>query len=394
VADLRRVSIFGATGSVGKNTVDLIDRSTDQIKITAITGGENISLLASQARQLRPDVTVTANPKRLNDLRDALAGSGLEAAAGEEAIVEAADRETDWSMSAIVGSAGIRSGLASLKHGGYLALANKETMVAAGALTKTTAAEFGATLLPVDSEHSALFQILRGSVDRTIDRVILTASGGPFRDQPVEELHNVTPAMAAAHPNWAMGKRISIDSASMFNKALEVIEAQALFGLRPDQIDVVIHPQSLVHALVEYKDGAMLAHLGSPDMRAAIGYALNYPECLALPVAKLDLASMGSLEFSAADEVRWPALRLARQVLEFGEPAGAVFNAAKEAALDEFIGNRIGFLEMAIFVEEVLQRCSSEGLLNNPASTIDDILNLDAQARVYTSEAIGRKLAS
>jgi 1-deoxy-D-xylulose-5-phosphate reductoisomerase len=280
---MRRVSVFGATGSVGCNTVALLEEA-EEVSVVALTGGRNVARLAQQARALRPEIVVTAHEACLPSLRDALAGTGLEVAAGTSALLEAAERPADWTMSAIVGAAGLEPGLRAAARGGTLALANKETLVAAGPLLLATARAGGATVVPVDSEHSAIFQALTGEDVAAVERVIITASGGAFRDWSDEAIARATPDEAACHPNWDMGRRITVDSASLFNKALEVIEAKEFFGLAPERIEVLIHPESLVHALVGFRDGALMAHLGPPDMRHAIGYALNWPDRRALPV--------------------------------------------------------------------------------------------------------------
>jgi 1-deoxy-D-xylulose-5-phosphate reductoisomerase len=352
----RRISIFGATGSIGVNTVSLIEAQggAEAHDVVALSGAGNIALLADQARRLDARIAVTADPERLEDLRAALDGSGVEAAAGPAALADAAAEPADWTMSAIVGAAGLAPSLKAARHGGVLALANKESLVCAGALLRQTCAMAGTTLLPVDSEHSAIFQALRGEAPEAIERIILTASGGPFRDWTRAAMAGVTPSEAAAHPNWDMGLRISIDSATMFNKALEVIEAHALFAVPPERIEVVVHPQSVVHSLVGFRDGSVMAQLGPSDMRGPIGFALNWPERAPLPVERLDLGALARLDFAPADPARFPALRLAREVLAMGGLSGAVFNAAKEAALDAFIAGRIGFLDMAGLVEHVL----------------------------------------
>ncbi|MFC5738117.1 1-deoxy-D-xylulose-5-phosphate reductoisomerase [Sinirhodobacter huangdaonensis] len=387
---MRKVSVFGSTGSIGVNTLDLLVRQggAEAFQVVALTGGHNVDLLASQARELRAEVAVTAHEDRLPALRAALHGSGIEAAAGPAALIEAAERPADWIMSAIVGAAAIAPGFAALKHGTTLALANKESLVAAGPLLLAEARRRGARILPVDSEHSAVFQALVGEEMAAVERIIITASGGAFRDWPLERLATATVAAASTHPNWAMGQRITIDSASMFNKALEVIETKEFFGVDPDIIEVLVHPESLVHALVGFRDGALMAHLGAPDMRHAIGYALNWPERAELPVARLDLAQIGSLSFRAPDPVRFPALRLAREVMAIGGTAGAAFNAAKEVALDGFIAGQIGFLDMARLVESVLaDMCARQGL-GNAAVSLDNVLHTDAEARTRGRERI------
>ena len=387
---MKRISIFGATGSIGQNTIDLVRRAGDGVRVVALSGGDNIARLASDARALGAEIAVTAHEARLDDLRAALAGSGIEAAAGESALSEAAARPADWVMSAIVGAAGLRPGLAALEQGATLALANKETMVAAGPLVMATASRHGARILPVDSEHSAIFQALAGEEAASVERVIITASGGAFRDWPLADLAHATPAQAATHPNWEMGQRITIDSASMFNKALEMIEAREFFALDPAQIEVLIHPESLVHAIVGFCDGGMIAHIGPADMRHAIGYALNWPQRRALPVARLDLAAAGGLSFRAPDPARYPALRLAREVMDAGGLTGAVFNSAKEIALDHFIAGDIGFCQMAEIVAEALARRADESGVGAGEFTLEAVLEADARAR-RTAQAIVRE---
>jgi len=385
---MRRITILGATGSIGQSTLDLIAREPDLFEVVALTGGRNIAQLAKDARASGAQLAVTAHDDLLDDLRTALEGSGIEAAAGAQAITEAAARPADWVMSAIVGAAGLPPGLKALEQGATLALANKESLVAAGPLMIETAARSGARILPVDSEHSAVFQALVGESMDAVRRVIITASGGAFRDWPRDQLASVTVEQASTHPNWAMGQRITIDSASMFNKALEMIEAREFFDLDPERIEVLIHPESLVHALVGFCDGALMAHVGPPDMRHAIGYALNWPERRALPVADLDLAAIGSLSFSAPDPGRYPALRLAREVMAERGLSGAVFNAAKERALDHFIAGRIGFLAMSGVVEEVLTRlCAQKGLVDAGIS-LDSVIHLDHLSRVCADRVV------
>jgi 1-deoxy-D-xylulose-5-phosphate reductoisomerase len=385
---MRSVSIFGATGSIGESTFDLLMRSGGPAayRCVALTGAQNVGRLAEMARALRAEVAVTADPARLSDLRDALAGSGVEAAAGPEAIADAADRPADWVMSAIVGAAGLVPGMRALRHGTTLALANKESLVTAGPLLMATAQAHGATILPVDSEHSAVFQALTGEPREAVERVIITASGGPFRTWPLERLANATVREAVAHPNWSMGQRISIDSASMFNKALELIETREYFGFAPDQIEAVVHPQSIIHAMVGFRDGGLMAHMGPADMRHAIGYALNWPDRAALPVERLDLARIASLTFEAPDPARFPALRLARAVMAQGGLSGAAFNAAKEVALDHFIAGRLRFLEMAAVVEDTLARLSRDPGLEKAVSALEDVLSMDHLARKAAHE--------
>ncbi|WP_415922765.1 1-deoxy-D-xylulose-5-phosphate reductoisomerase [Tateyamaria sp. SN6-1] len=376
---MRRVSIFGATGSIGQNTIDLIARAPDDYDVVALTGAGNIAQLAQDAIRLGADVAVTADETRLQDLRDALAGSGVAAAAGTDALIEAASRPADWVMSAIVGAAGLEPGLTALEQGATLALANKESLVCAGELILRTARKHDARLLPVDSEHSAVFQALVGEDMSAVERVIITASGGAFRDWPLENLAGATLEQASAHPNWDMGQRITIDSASMFNKALELIETREYFGVDPAKIEVLVHPESLIHAMVGFHDGALMAHVGPPDMRHAIGYALSWPDRSHLPVERLDLAQIGALTFRAPDDARWPALRLAREVMARRGLAGAVFNAAKETALDGFIAGTLRFPQMAEVVEEVLNTLDP-GLID-AAMTLDNVRHADQMAR-------------
>lgn len=388
--DTRRVSIFGATGSIGQNTIDLIARDPSAYDVVALTGAANIAQLAADARRLKADVAVTADESRLDDLRAALAGSGVEAAAGQGALSEAACRPADWVMSAIVGAAGLQPGICALEQGATLALANKESLVCAGALILETAAKHNARLLPVDSEHSAVFQALAGEDLKTVERIIITASGGAFRDWPLDKLANATLAEASNHPNWNMGQRITIDSASMFNKALEVIETREYFGVSPDQIEVLVHPESMIHALVGFRDGALMAHVGPPDMRHAIGYALHWPQRRNLPVERLDLVAIGALTFRAPDEKRWPALRLAREVMERRGLAGAVFNAAKETALTGFIDGSLRFPQMADVVDAVLNRIDPGHI--DAQMTLDTVMIADHISR-QTAQTIIEQIA-
>ena len=376
---MRRVSIFGATGSIGQNTIDLIRRDPEAYDVIALSGGVNIAQLAADAKALRADVAVTAYEDRLPELQAALAGTGVAAAAGHTALIEAAARPAEWVMSAIVGAAGLEPGLTALRAGADLALANKETLVCAGALVLQTVAEVQGQLLPVDSEHSAVFQALIGEDMDAVERVIITASGGAFRDWPLSEIAKATPEQASSHPNWDMGQRITIDSASMFNKALELIETKEYFGLPSRKIEVLVHPESLVHALVGFVDGALMAHVGPPDMRHAIGYALHHPRRADLPVERLNLADIGQLTFRPPDEQRWPALRLAREVMDRGGLSGAMFNAAKETALDGFLARHIPFPAMAEVVEEVLQ--TADESLIDAEMTLDTVLRADQMAR-------------
>jgi 1-deoxy-D-xylulose-5-phosphate reductoisomerase len=387
---MRSISVFGVTGSVGENTFDLLMRQggPDAYRTVALTGGRNVARLAEMARALRAELAVSAHDDCLPALRDALAGSGIAVAAGRMAIAEAADRPADWVMSAIVGAAGLEPGFRALTHGGTLALANKESLVTAGPLLMAAAAAHGARILPVDSEHSAIFQALAGEDIAAVERIILTASGGALRDWPLGTLAAATVDQALAHPNWTMGKRITIDSASMFNKALEVIETREFFGVRPDQVEVIIHPESLIHSMVGFHAGAIMGHMGAPDMRHAIGYALNWPARAALPVARLDLANVAQMTFRAPDLNRYPALRLAREVMAAGGLAGAAFNAAKEIALDHFIAGGLGFADMALVVEDTLADLSRQNCLGNAPTALEDVLGMDHLARKTATKTV------
>ncbi len=385
---MRRVSILGATGSIGQNTIDLIASDADTYEVVALTGGRNLDLLAADAIRLKARLAVTCHDDLYESLKEKLAGTGIAVAAGPAAVAEAATRPADWVMSAIVGAAGLVPGLAAIGPGAVLALANKETLVCAGALVMQAARDAGATILPVDSEHSAIFQALVGEDIAAVERIIITASGGAFRDWPTERLFHATLAEASSHPNWAMGQRITIDSASMFNKSLELIETREFFGVTPDQIEVVIHPESLIHALVGFRDGALMAHVGPPDMRHAIGYALHWPDRKTLPVERLNLAKIGALTFRAPDLKRYPALALARRVMDMRGLAGAAFNAAKERALDGFIAGQVGFIDMARVVGATLDIMSSHDGLENAPMTLDNVLETDRLARIRAAEAI------
>ncbi|MDP2119988.1 MAG: 1-deoxy-D-xylulose-5-phosphate reductoisomerase [Hoeflea sp.] len=376
---IRRISILGSTGSIGRNTLDVMEHlgGRDAFEVPAITGMGNIDLLVRQARQTGAGFVATADPDRYKELKSALAGSGIEAGAGPSALVEAGHRDTDLLLAGIVGIAGLAPTLAAVAGGADIALANKECLVSAGDLFTAAMSRGGGRLLPVDSEHNAIFQVLEENQRHAIERIILTASGGPFRDYTREQMAAVTPEVAAAHPNWSMGVKISIDSASMFNKALEMIEARHLFGLRPDQIEVIVHPQSIIHSMVGYTDGSVLAQLGAPDMRHAIGYAISHPRRANLPVERLDFARLARLDFTAPDESRFPALALARTAMRRGGLQGAILNGAKETALDAFIAGRTGFLDMADIVAETMDRLDD----GRAAASIEDVYAADLEAR-------------
>ena len=385
----RRISILGSTGSIGVNTLDVLAQlgGRDAFDLVAITGNSNVELLARQAQDFGARMAVTADDANYVALKDALAGTGIMAAAGREALLEAASADADWVMAAIVGTAGLAPTLAAARRGADIALANKECLVSAGDLFVTAVADGGGRLIPVDSEHSAIFQSLEDDQHHAVERIVLTASGGPFRTWSREQMADVTVEIAKAHPNWSMGLKISIGSASMFNKALEMIEAKHLFNLRPDQIEVIVHPQSIIHSMVGYTDGSVIAQLGAPDMRTAIGYALAYPDRPKLNVDRLDFAKLARLDFEAPDEVRFPALRLARMALERGGVQGAVMNAAEEVAFQAFCDGRIGFLSMADIAEGVM-----EAMTGHPtATTIDAVLAADTEARRRAAELISKK---
>ncbi|SCW88634.1 1-deoxy-D-xylulose 5-phosphate reductoisomerase [Rhizobium mongolense subsp. loessense] len=382
----RRLSIFGSTGSIGQNTLDVIQQlgGRESYEISVVTGNENVELLAQQARSTGARLAVTASDSKYRSLKAELSGSGIAVAAGTQGLAEAADIEADWVMAAIVGTAGLVPTLAAARKGAAIALANKECLVSAGDLFVEAVLNGGGLLIPVDSEHSAIFQSLDENQRHAVERIILTASGGPFRTWSRAEMANVTAATARAHPNWSMGLKISIGSASMFNKALEMIEAKHLFSVRPDQIEVVVHPQSIVHSMVGYTDGSIIAQLGSPDMRTAIGYALEYPHRPKLNVERLDFAKLSRLDFEAPDEKRFPALRLARTALERGGLQGAIMNAAEEVAFHAFVDERIGFLQMADIVEAVMDRMAGTG----GAHTMDDVFAADTEARRLAAELV------
>jgi 1-deoxy-D-xylulose-5-phosphate reductoisomerase len=385
----RTVSILGSTGSIGVNTVDVIRQlgGRDRFDVVAITGHSNIALLAEQAIECGARLAVTADESRYGDLKDALSGTGIEVAAGRAALTDAAARDASWVMAAIVGTAGLAPTLAAASRGADIALANKECLVSAGDLFVEAVKNGGGRLIPVDSEHSAIFQSLEDDQHHAVERIVLTASGGPFRTWSREQMAGVTAEIARAHPNWSMGLKISIGSASMFNKALEMIEARHLFDVSPEQIEVIVHPQSVIHSMVGYHDGSVLAQLGCPDMRTAIGYALTYPDRPKLAVERLDFAKLARLDFEAPDEIRFPALRLARTAMQRGGVQGAIMNAAEETAFHAFCEKRIGFLDMADIVEQVM-----DDLAAIPAATVmDEVFAADAEARLRATDVIGKR---
>jgi 1-deoxy-D-xylulose-5-phosphate reductoisomerase len=376
----RRITILGATGSIGASTIDLIKREPARYRVVAISARRNAAALAKAAREVGAQLAVVADPSAYNDLKEALAGTGIEAGAGEDALLEAAQRPADWVMAAISGAIGLKPTLAAIERGSTVALANKECLVCAGSLFMRRAASSGATVLPVDSEHNAVFQALGAGPREDVRRVILTASGGPFRTWSLDAIKAATPEQALRHPNWSMGPRITVDSASMMNKGLELIEAQHLFALKPDEIDVLVHPQSVVHGLVEFRDGSVVAQLGSPDMRIPIAHCLAWPRRIDSPAARLDLAQVRELTFEAPDPVRFPALALARHVMELGGAAPTVFNAADEVAVGEFIAGRIGFPAIVALVEATVEAAQARGLLTDPAG-VEAAIAVDHIAR-------------
>ena len=386
-ASPRSVTILGATGSVGVNTVDLIKREPERYRVEAVSARRNAGALAKIARDVGARLAVVADPDFYGALKDALAGSGIEAAAGETALIEAAQRPTDWVMAAISGSIGLKPTLAAIERGATVALANKECLVCAGAFFMRCAASAGATVLPVDSEHNAVFQALGAGRREDVKRVILTASGGPFRTWTLDAIKAATPEQALRHPNWTMGPKITIDSASLMNKGLELIEAHHLFALRPDELDVLVHPQSVVHALVEFRDGSMIAQLGAPDMRIPIAHCLAWPQRIDGPAARLDLAALRELTFEAPDLVRFPALALAMRALAAGGAAPTVLNAANEVAVGEFIAGRIAFPAIAAVVEATLDAAAARGLTAEPAS-LDAALAIDHIARSLAQDRL------
>ena len=382
--DVRSVSILGATGSIGASTVDLIKRAPDNYRVEAVSAHRNAAALAKIARELGAKLAVVADPAAYNDLKSALSDSNIEPAAGEAALLEAAQRPADWVMAAISGSIGLKPTLAAIERGATVALANKECLVCAGALFMRRAASVGATVLPVDSEHNAIFQALGAGSREDVKRIILTASGGPFRSWSLEAIRTATREQALRHPNWSMGPKITVDSASLMNKGLELIEAHHLFAIPPDEIDVLVHPQSVVHGLVEFRDGSVVAQMGPPDMRIPIAHCLAWPRRLDGPAPRLDLAKLRELSFETPDTARFPALALARRALATGGAAPTVLNAADEIAVGEFIAGRIGFPAITALVEATLDAAAARGLLAEPAN-VDGALAVDHIARSLAS---------
>jgi 1-deoxy-D-xylulose-5-phosphate reductoisomerase len=383
----RSVTILGATGSIGASTIDLIKRERSRYRVEALSANTNATALAALARELNARFAAIADPTAYHELKSALAGSGIVAGAGESALVEAAAYPAQWVIGAITGAAGLKPTLTAAERGAIVAIANKECLVCAGSLFMRRAKAAGATVLPVDSEHNALFQAMSGSRRADVRRVILTASGGPFRMWSAADIRTATPEQALKHPNWTMGQKVTIDSATLMNKGLEVIEAHHLFALAPAEIDVLVHAQSIVHGLVEYQDGSLIAQLGSPDMRIPIAHCLAWPKRINGPAERLDLARHGTLTFESPDLERFPALRLAREALEAGEGAPTVLNAANEVAVAAFLSQRLHFLGIAALVEATLEAATKRGLLREPI-TIDDAIVIDHNSRSLATELL------
>ena len=379
----RRISILGATGSIGMSTADLVRRNPEKFDVSVLTANRNVQDLAALARELRPSLAIVADETAYADLKQALADTDIEVAAGADALVDAAQEPVDSTVSGIVGAAGLEATLAAIRQGAIVALANKECLVCAGDLVLEECARSGTTLLPLDSEHNAIFQVFETENAKDVEKLILTASGGPFRTWSRDQMAAATPEQAIAHPNWDMGRKISVDSATMMNKGLELIEAAYLFPVLPRNIDVLVHPQSVVHSMVAYVDGSVLAQLGPADMRVPIAHALAWPSRMNTPVDRLDLAEIGSLDFEAPDDVRFPAISLARQALETGQGATAVLNAANEVAVQSFLDNLIGFLDIAELVHSVLDSVEAYSV-----RTLDDFRALDTETRTVAESLV------
>ena len=381
---IRTVSVLGSTGSIGCNTLDLVARYPDHYRVMALTANRNVSELAEQAIRFNAKVAVVADESCYQDLKEALAGTNIKVGAGREALIEAASLPSDWVMASIVGAAGLDPTLSAIRRGAIVALANKECLVCAGDLVMKEVVEHNATLLPVDSEHNAIFQVFDFEQPEKISHVTLTASGGPFYQMSVEEMEKVTPQQAVSHPNWDMGAKISVDSATMMNKGLELIEAYHLFPVSEDKIEIIVHPQSVIHSMVSYVDGSVLAQLGSPDMRTPISYTLAWPERIGTPAKQLDLARLGRLDFFEPDPVRFPALKLAREALQTGGSAPTILNAANEIAVHAFLEGKIGFLEISRIVEKTLGVMGSVEL-----KCLQTVLEIDREARRISAGFIG-----
>jgi len=385
---MKTVTILGATGSIGTSTLDLIERAPEAFDVIALTANCDVEKLAAAAIRTNAKLAVVADEGCYAPLKERLAGTGIEAAAGADAVCDAARAGAEWTMAAIVGCAGLKPSMAAVEQGKTVALANKEALVSAGDVMTAAVAQHGATLLPVDSEHNAVYQCFDQAAPGRVSRVILTASGGPFRDTPAEQMAAITPAQAVAHPNWSMGAKISVDSATLMNKGLELIEAFHLFPITADQLDVVVHRQSVIHSMVEYVDGSVLAQLGTPDMRTPIAYTLAWPDRMATPGPRLDLAAIGRLDFQAPDFDRFPCLKLALECLKAGGARPIILNAANEVAVAAFLGGRAGFLEIAAIVADTLDHY-------DPAvpETLDAVLAIDAEARRRAGERVKESVA-
>ncbi len=382
----RSVTVLGATGSVGASTLDLLIRAPEAWQVEALSANDDVAGLAKAARAVHAKLAVVADEACYAALKDALAGTGIEAAAGKAALCDAARRPAEIVLSAIVGAAGLPPTLAAVERGATLAIANKETLVCAGDLITAAAAKSGAVLLPVDSEHNAIFQVFDHAHPERVTRIIVTASGGPFRRASVEEMRHVTPAQACNHPVWSMGAKISVDSATLMNKGLELIEAAHLFPVTPEQLEVIVHPQSVVHSFVEYIDGSVLAQLGTPDMRTPIGYCLAWPDRMATPARRLDLAQVARLEFEEPDQARFPALGLADVALRAGGSAPAILNAANEVAVAAFLDGRLAFLDIAAVVADTIGAIDARAV-----TSLDEVLAVDAAARRSASSAVTKR---
>ncbi len=384
----RRITVLGSTGSIGRNTLDIVSRNETRFCVEALTANKDVARLVEQALAFRPKLAVIGDPTLYGELKTALARTGIEVAAGPNAIVEAAARPTDFVMAAIVGAAGLAPTLAAVKNGGHIALANKECLVCAGDVFTNAVAASGAVLLPVDSEHNAIFQVFDFDHPESVDRIILTASGGPFRTWSRNEMGAVTVEQALAHPNWAMGAKITVDCATLMNKGLELIEAHYLFPVGMDRIEIIIHPQSVIHSMVGYLDGSVLAQLGVPDMRTPIAYTLAWPARMASPAKRLDLAQIANLTFEAPDQTRFPALALARRALEMGSGAPTIINAANEVAVAQFLDRKLAFLDIHRIVEATLDKIWGTGGAQRP-SCLEDVHALDAQSRRLAEQFAG-----
>lgn len=386
---IRRVSIFGSTGSVGRSAVEVIRHAETQgvpFEVIALAAGRDSAALADQALHLRPQVAVIADEARLSDLKARLKGSGIEAGAGQAAMAEAAARPCDRFLAAIVGAAGLQSTMAAVEAGNHLALANKESLVCAGSILMQAARRSGVSILPVDSEHSAIFQCIGDG--RSLEKLTLTASGGPFREASIDVMAKATPAQAAAHPRWNMGQKISIDSATLMNKALELIEAAILFEVDASRIEVLVHPQSIIHGMAHFTDGSVLAQLGNPDMRTPVSLALGWPERLETTVDRLDLAEIGRLDFERVDTARFRSIELARLALRLGPAGPVILNSANESVVSAFIGGQCGFLDIALAVEAALERFSSSEFATTKCTTLEEVALLDRFGRMLATEAL------